>query len=117
MAAPRGPTRAPTWRIGDTCIIHMYLNIWFIVLIRPSDYRNRIIPLISSRIINPSVFFNLLRVGLSSTRNSKSQDTWRRERRRIEGSADHRTLIRCTRGPLDLIKSTWLSSSVISVVI
>ena len=86
-------------------IIHIYLNIWFVVLMRPSDYRNHIIPLISSLNINPSVFFNLLRVGLSSTRNSKSQDTWRRERRRIGGHADHRTSIGCTRGPPHLIRN------------
>ena len=78
-AGPRGAYAA----LCDRGIIHIYRKYFVYRTYKPSDFRNYAIPLIPSHLINPYVFFNFLRVGLSSTRNSKSQDTWRRERRQI----------------------------------
>ena len=45
------------------------------------------------------------------------QTTWRRERRRIGWSVDHRTSIGCTRGPLIIISARVEMDGIITVMI
>ena len=53
----------------------------------------------SSPVINPSIFFNFVRVRLSSSESLNVQVTWLNEDRRIRWRADHRASMKWTRGP------------------
>ena len=110
VAEPRGPTRAPAWRGGDTWALFVFNhNIMGYSTYKSSDYRKIIIiPLISSHIINPPPSFIFLRVGLKSKEFLNVQVTWRRERRWIGWSIDHRASIGCTHGPPIAIKARAL---------
>ena len=97
---------------------HMhYLYIWVIVHIVFWLSEENYYPCYLSHIINPSPFFNFLRVGLSSTESLNVQVTWRRERCRIRWSVDHRASIAWTRGPPIAIKNTCFNKGIIMVLI
>ena len=106
----------PTWRnVTLIYIYHIYLGY---NTYKSSDYRKIIIiSLISSHILNPPPSFNLIRVGLSSTRHFKFQVTWPKEEPWIERRNDRRAWIAWTRGPPNLIRCTCLKGGVIKALI
>ena len=68
----------------DGGIIHIYRKYMVYRTYKSFDYRKIIsIPLISSHIINPPPYFNLIRVGLSSTEFLNVQVMWLKARRWI----------------------------------
>ena len=69
-----------------------------------------------SRLINPFVSFNFLRVGLSSTEFIWMQDTWRRERHWIDVALEIRASITWTRGPPITIKARVLVKGIITAL-
>ena len=98
-ARPRGSAREPTWRLRGA----RYLLIYIVYNIICSAFRiseGNLNPLKPLFLINPTISLNFSRVELSSTRFLfKTQDTWRKGRRRICGTLEIRTSIAWTRGP------------------
>ena len=113
-ARPRG--RATQRLHGDvTYALFTYILVIVHIVLRLSE--ENYYPSYSSLIINPPPSFNFLRVGLSSMEFFNVQVTWRRERRRIGWSVDHRASIAWTRGPPIVIKNTCFNKGIIMVLI
>ena len=116
VAAPRGPTR----RLCDD-VTHAYLYLIVTIgviahiVFRLSE--ENYYPSKPLHNINRISFFNFSRVGLSSTWFLNVQVTWRKERRWIGWSIDHRASIAWTHGPPIAIKNTCFNKRIIMVLI
>ena len=113
-SGPRGSTRRLR---GDVTLIYIYIYMWVIVHIVFRLSEENYYPSKPSHNINPIPFFNFSHVGLSSTRSLNVHVTWRKEKRRIGWSVDHRASIAWTRGSPIAIKNTCFNKGIITVLI
>ena len=116
-ARPRGSATqahvAPMRRC-DICIIDIY--IWVIVHISLPIIGNTLTHIFDVP-YNPDSFLLFYPCGTKFHRVLNAHDTWLKGKRRIKRSIHRHAWIAWTRCPPDLIKSTWLNSSVVMVVI